>query len=237
MNILIIGNSHVGALKLAWNDIKSDYQETEIVFCAAPGNYLGDILINDGYISAPIEKKIGQMIKHISGSNNIEILTFDVFIFYGLGYTFKPTEEYFLSASFLKDVIFNRFQKSLNYNLLTKIRKYAKLNSDFICLHTPLISNEIFKPEMSIASSYEKIINSIHSFFPSEKISFFIQPESTRINDWFTKTEFTKNSLGLAINTPDHLAKPHSDDDVIHMNKKFGDIYIRSLINSLKSLI
>ena len=52
----------------------------------------------------------------------------------------------------------------------------------------------------------------------------------TKIKEWVTKKEFTKNSLTLAIGKNQAQASAHSEEDIVHMNKSFNIIYLNEII-------
>jgi hypothetical protein len=52
----------------------------------------------------------------------------------------------------------------------------------------------------------------------------------TKIKEWVTKKEFTKNSLTLAIGKNQAQASAHSEEDIVHMNKSFDIIYLNEII-------
>jgi len=62
LRICIIGNSHVGALKEAWDDIGSDHASLDVTFFAARGDRLKDLVVNgntlraDGPGATPLKK-------------------------------------------------------------------------------------------------------------------------------------------------------------------------------------
>lgn len=232
MNICILGNSHVAALKLAWDEIKVDYINTNIVFVAGPGAALENLEINNNEITSP-DPKTKMIIERVSGQKVIDLRHFDLFIIYGLGYSFNSGLGDGLSQSLFATLTLDKYINSLNYKITKLIRKASA--SEIFIMHTPLRAVDE-SAYLNSTPVYEKIINKMDLNFKDDKILFLTQPKLTKSTDWATKKEFTKGSLKLDISENQLDVNVHDEADIVHMNKFFGIIYVNEILNKINQI-
>jgi hypothetical protein len=238
MKLCILGNSHTGSLKRAWDNLiePSLKGQFEITFFAARGENLNGLVL-DGTTLVPNNKRLTETIKFTSnGLAIVECNSYDVFLIYGAG-----IEPYFIDNSFhsteaLKCSIQDMYSDDvLGYKLLTMIRKVTK--AKIFLGHAPLTSiskinetrDSLWKPE-HYTSGVELVNQTLLRDLDVELIK---QPkEACTENYRHTKYEYTKGSKRLAINNNTN-EDWHPEHDMGHMNDEFGKIWLDSFLSYL----
>ena len=79
-NICVLGNSHVGALKRAWDLMPEWHQEYNLVFFTARSNGLGGLFLIDNKL-VPKTDRLKRTITYTSGGKSeIDIVEYDLFL-------------------------------------------------------------------------------------------------------------------------------------------------------------
>lgn len=224
MKISVLGNSHVGSLKRAWDSINECYQNLSITFFASPSDSMGSLSIqgeslaprsNDQYLLKNFHYTSG-------GLDCIYPKDFDLFIVYGLYFKF-PLLDSRLSSAVLKCTCHDNYHNSLNFRIVEMIRELSE--SPIYIGHDPLNSKQIANQPYDVVS-YENIIETTAAETHISKIHFIHQPSETVTNGWNTKSEYTINAKSLG----NILV---ADNDTRHMNEEFGELYLREFFRYL----
>ena len=232
MNICIIGNSHVGSLKRAWDNIKDLFPKINITFFAQRANGLNDLIIKKN-ILLPNNDTLASAFKFTSnGSREINTANYDYFVIYGADAKayIEPTN-FFYSEDVLLATIKDLISGTLSYKLLKQLRTIT--HKKIFIGHTPLPSERKII-STGIPKSYIKGIKKINdTIYSSLNSRVIIQPIQTIINNNATHPDFCKGSKRLAIG--DHIDNEvHIKEDVLHMNDLFGELWLKELFKTIK---
>ena len=82
--ICVLGNSHLGALKLGWDLIEGSYPGTELTFFGAPRSMMQDLVLEGTRLVPRTDKLTAKIRRSSGGLEAVEIEDYDAFILYGL---------------------------------------------------------------------------------------------------------------------------------------------------------
>lgn len=232
MNICVIGNSHTGALKNAWDKIQADHPGEKITFFAQRGGGISDLVVQEGKL-IPNNESLEKALEFTSeGKKEIDPNEYNVFLIYGAGLAYFPNKQQFYSTAVIKTAVIDHLTEvkfSISLTLLKKLRSIT--DKPIFIGHCPLgAAKEIFSdfaPNDYLAGI--KLVNEIiYNPLDAELVK---QPVSTIINERYTHPDFAKGSKRLS--TGDTLDDElHSENDMGHMNEKFGEIWLREFFEN-----
>jgi hypothetical protein len=84
MKVCVIGNSHIVALKLAWDRFSSQADGVELRFFGSSGQNLRFLKLDKGALTSDDREVVQQMKVTSGGSSRIEIADYDAFLLSGL---------------------------------------------------------------------------------------------------------------------------------------------------------
>ena len=86
MNILIIGDSHVGSIKRAWDEVSCSIDDVKLHFAAGRHNSFSHVDIKDGILSSA-NKKTSKDLEYTFGSPLVDVnkLNLKAVLLYGMG--------------------------------------------------------------------------------------------------------------------------------------------------------
>lgn len=250
--ICIIGDSHVGAMKLGWDEISSEYPDVEIVFFAAARSGMRQ-LTNDGSVLSIKKDLPREKVEQLGEYGSIDIEDFDAILCVGMGLLIHPfvkhqrehllpgqstssrTQHYVSEDAYLESWI-EIFEKSPLQHVLNVLGN-AKASSVFVSFK-PLVSTDVSKKKDKVAKAYielgenkkdrDRLWSILHrgieTVLPASA-TFFPQPEETVLNELLTKSKYSVRSTRLM--APD---EEHGIDDHKHMNASYGVAYIRNFL-------
>lgn len=82
MRILVLGNSHVAALRVAWRQERSRWPRLEVQFAAAHGQGQADLSITN-HILAPTSQKVRENMMRVNGRADYDLRDYDAFAISG----------------------------------------------------------------------------------------------------------------------------------------------------------
>lgn len=224
MRICIIGNSHVGALKRAWDSFSDT--AIEIDFFAARGAHLRDLAVK-GKVLAPTTRSLKSALKFTSGGRSrIDPKRYDYFLIYGAQakHLIINRVNYYSKAVIL-DTLKDHVQPTVSFGIITKLRSITE--KKIYVGHHPLIAAKA-EIEKKISHEYiEGITDLNRHVYNTLNCEIIAQPSETIVNGHFTDPVYTKGSKRLSVgNKRDD--QPHSDNDRTHMNENFGKIWLEN---------
>jgi hypothetical protein len=233
MKICIIGNSHVGALKRAWDTISPAYPGLEMVFFAHRGNGMA-ALKRQGKQLVPTSDALAAAIKFTSGGlDRIVPNDYDAFLIYGLRASpnFGDNDRFF-SRQVRQQAVEDLTGNTLSLRILKMVRQLT--DTRIYLGHDPLNSASADRPDASNAP-YESGIAILNDcVYGPLGAEMLMQPLSTVVNGRNTDASFSQNSQRLAISTANREEK-HSEGEDKHMNEAFGEIWLTAFIARLNS--
>ncbi len=228
MKICVIGNSHVGALKRAWDEIKGNYPQQRIIFFAQRGDGLEELAAHNGKLT-PNNEELTKSLEFTSGgSKEIAPEDYDMFVIYGVGATaYFIDNNQFYSRSAMQRALHDILDPTLSFKLLKRLRSIT--DKKIFVGHCPLpAAKEVAsntRPNAYIAGL--KLINDI--IYHPLNAELIGQPLSTIVNEKHTHPDLSKDSKRLAIGDNfDNENHPANED--MHMNDKFGEMWLREFL-------
>lgn len=229
MEICIMGNSHTGALKQAWDMITDDFPTINITFFAQGQDKLKYLIVqNDKLI--PNREGFAKALEFISGGKReIDPIEYDVFLLYGL----NARANFFISNNTFSTAVINTAMKdltngSLSLKLLQRLRKIT--DKKVFIGHNPLTATDNIVstdyPE-SYIQGIEKVNEFIYQALNAELVS---QPLATIVNGNRTKGEFSKGSKKIIVRSEAIDNPEHAKMDNYHMNAQFGELWLRQFL-------
>lgn len=236
MKICVIGNSHVGSLKRGWANINSNCPGIEVTFFANRGQGLDRLGVCNGKLS-PSDAVMARALEVTSGGkNNIDPSEYDVILIYGAGTTgvgvAKDTQ--FYSRAVIESILTDSIITTTGFRILKKLRaitdKVVFVGHAPLPAATQILSNVL---PSDFIDRIERINNLIYRPLNSKLI---MQPLSTIVNGNSTHPGLSKGSKKLSVgDSQDDL--DHSADDTIHMNARFGEIWLTEFLNNYVNVV
>ncbi len=230
MKICIIGNSHVGALKRAW-DADPD-PSLALEFFAARGARLRDLRVKRNRL-APKTWALKRAFKFTSaGQSRIEPDRYDCFLIYALqARPFLEKCENRYSRAVMQDALKDHVQNTISFDVLEKLRGVT--DKKIYVGHNPLLAAD-GKVENRVSEEYTNGITELNRYVYNPANSEMIpQPYETIVNGHFTDQVYTKRSKRLSVgNRLDD--RTHPEDDRTHMNEAFGRLWLNAFFERIK---
>lgn len=233
MKICIIGNSHVGSLKRAWQDKReSDNPEHSLTFFAARRRLIKHSVVTDGKL-VPTSDELRKSFAFTSdGQEQIDLAAYDVFLVYCLFVKPYQSNGALCTRACLTAAVDDYFTPQLGIQIARSIR--ASTSAQVFLGHDPLTAapegSDAEPPAPSLDPKLDDYIAGLTYanalFFKPQNMTLLEQPKETRVPDQFqTRASFAKGSRRLSIG--DHLDNiEHEADDRRHMNEAFGGLYL-----------
>jgi hypothetical protein len=224
MKICIIGNSHVGALKRAW-DIEP-HPSIDVDFLAARGASLRDLTVKRGTL-VPATRSLKKALKFTSGGKSrINPKHYHCFLIYGAqAKHLIINQDNHYSQAVIRQTLHDHVQNTVSFEIITKLRSIT--DKKIYLGHHPLIAAEGTiekKPPDAYLEGIQELNRHVYNPLNCELLP---QPTETIVNGYYTDPVYTQGSKRLSVgNRRDNL--PHSEDDRTHMNEQFGKIWLQA---------
>lgn len=232
MKLVIIGNSHIGSLRRAWEEISGNYPSVEIVFFGSKRDTLKHMKVQGRKI-VPTDNIVLKSISFVSGGrSSIDPAEFDVALIYG-----AQAEPFFFPVnSFYSSQVIRRTMEDLargrvHFKLANMIRRLSDM--PVYIGHTPLRAARK-RPRDQSLDSYTRglaLLNEV--VFAPMSVRMVSQPLETIVNGNGTDMKYTVGSRRLAVGNAgdDEL---HSEKDRYHMNEEFGKLWLEKFFSELE---
>lgn len=229
MKLCVIGNSHVGALRLAWIQVLNKrFGDIEMTCFAHRGSGIAHMKV-EGKSLIPENPLMARAIKFTSeGKDKVNVADYDAFVVYGLHEgSFDRGDNYFSSAvqaAAMKDRVLNQG----NHILLTKLRQIT--DKPVFAAHDPLPA----LPEEGLLPAdppYEAQIALMQRlFYAPLDVTLIAQPQETILQGRATQGRFTKGSEQLAIGDDGTDGRTHGANEIQHMNADYGALWLEAFL-------
>lgn len=242
--LCLIGNSHLAAIKLAWDDVAQQphYRHMEMDFFSSPQNSIGELAYSDNRLmpTTPAMKKMLMLTS--GGKESIDLAGYDCFLLYGL--TLNAKNLYMLlqkhmpfsfniangaqciSRHLFSEVVFYRMQSFLAITMARRLTGYTS-RPIYSCL-APHPAEKIRHTDTPVWSQIEgednfrmmaDTLDQGIARTNGHGFTLFRQPDHTVVDSIFTANEFSTDApRGLYKN----FENGYSEDDTLHMNKNYG---------------
>jgi hypothetical protein len=251
VKICIIGNSHIAALKKAVEHGALDGADVEIVFFGAPGKNFSELRVRDGIVCGPATLREMFLLVSEGRYTQIDPAEFDVVVVYAGRFNFHVLlgsihrvlkNQVHLSEDCLSTGIERWLTAKHAFRLTRRIGRASSTTRAIlaprpipaVCAADPSETAGLYAKSSwlwdGLEPSFRKSIWSICRKTAAHRgVEVFPQPESTIDANQFTKPEYTAHS--------NRLLKPevnHPQADVSHMNARFGEKFLLSLLAHLE---
>lgn len=248
-SIAVLGNSHVGAIRQGWDEIRDQHQDTDVTFFAAP-NRLFDCMelgINKSFgILDPstVDEENLDKIRALNSSLVIDLTEFD-YVFM-LRKSVNSRDILNLLAS--SDVEGIRETESTNLISLSAFNAYidAEIQSNlpasgwhqwergkFWIVECPRASEEglesrkrlkpLLRDTSGIVEALTNASKRNHAALNAVEIGYVPQSQKTIADSGLTHAEFSRDSLRIN-------SASHSDNDFAHMNAEYGRLQWKEIL-------
>jgi len=243
-SVCLIGNSHLGALKLGWPSIEAEFPQMELDFYASAGDSLGFVV--SGNRLEPATDAIRQRLAYTSEKSGDIEANYDAYVVCGLLLSFVRAMQSFRqtlstlrnSEQRYRDItvaatnnIHDLLRPLLFADVLTKLRQITKAPIYLIATPLPALERhpEIEKYggylKSTLLPAYHKACERIAQEFDA---TFLAQPsETTGPIEFTTRKEF-------------YLLPPHNvaEEKAVHthMNAAFGAIVLKDALERIRAV-
>ncbi len=227
MRIAVLGDSHAGSLKRAWDAMSQEYDRVSLTFFAQRRYGLQHLEIENKKLICRNETHAKALAFTSGGLTVIDPAKYDIFLLYGLGarpFFLEPSD---FSQRAIDVAVVDVSQKSLSYRTVKKVRAICK--HPIFLGHTPLRPAKTLRTDDDTSSYIAgmKLLN--ESVYAPLNCQMMTQPIETICCGNRTRPEFSVGSKRLAVgdSLDDEL---HGVSDEMHMNDEFGKIWLRQFI-------
>lgn len=230
--LCVIGNSHVSALKLAWNKLGAEYPDIEITFFASPGKSVRRVKAVGTRI-VPTSKETRNSFGLTSGGQNtINIKRYDAFLCYGT-LPWRPIVATPYSRAFSFEAVKGVIQRSMLSRHLNML--HGRTQKAVFASAAPLPS-PLYRESGELLLPADEFRETIHEYISVEYGAKLIwQPEETVVEGGFASQErFSTGSQQLG--KAGSQNKAHSERDIVHMNQAYGELWLKAFLPRLKGL-
>ena len=210
IRVCIIGDSHLSALKLAWDKISDQFTDIQIKFFGSVSNSLNELRIEQGALTPQSDRVRKNLAITSGGSTKIILDDYDIFVLHGLGFNINRLVKKLSLKPPESPLTFNEVKVILNQSLSYQLAKKI-----FPSRKPVLISPQPFPPEQILYSLKEywipwrRLFNEqghpnpelqyLLNLWEQARISyeFLAQPENTINRQVLTKAEYNKGAVKL----------------------------------------
>lgn len=232
MRICVIGDSHVSAIKKAWDTIEPNHGGVSITFFAARARMIARLTVNEGKLISPTQELADQMKLTSGGYQEIDPEEFDVFLVYGmLGALNKYYGRYRLvSQAFLREALIEHTQNS---NLASQVKNMRSITlKPIFSALPPTRIVETDKPTKRMPKHIDVVAMLQENIFTSFDCELLRQPSETLVDGRTTATKYLTGAQRLQNATrPDN--HPHRTTDRTHMNAIYGKLWLERFIQKI----
>lgn len=227
MNICVIGNSHVAAIKQAYDLMAQKGDIPVMTFFANRGDNVAKMVVeNDILKPAKENHRLQAAIEITSGGiKEIDPEKYDLILVLGLGRAISELTAMVLrpiSASAKERAIQDFWEASVAFELIEKLRLITK-KPIFFGL-APLTAAKEDGPETD-GTYREMLALSQTLFFDAIDVSIVRQPAATVTHGGNTKSEYARDSLRLDVQG-DAATDTHPTGENRHMNATYGEAWL-----------
>lgn len=246
--LCMIGNSHLGAIKLGWEDVQAEFPGAEATFFAAPGKHMNRFLVRDGMLVAQGAQT--RVLSTSSGGSKIDLAAYDGFALFGGGVNFihainlycnYRSDEHRLDGAMVHRVSQECFDAALlgllgRENAIRLAADIARVSDcPVVVSPQPMPSPRILDSErhnvyrsmrdagdeLSLYRSYCRSLKALSA----SGFTVVEQPEATKMAPLLTGQEYSKGSTKLL-----NSKQEHGEDDFVHMNRAYGAMVLRQIL-------
>jgi hypothetical protein len=226
MRLCVVGNSHAGCLKLAWDELRKSQVDTSLTFFAASPQRLVGLRL-DGSTLKPETPALREIFSHTSGGLDVvDLLAYDAILLVGLEVSALMPGAHLLSRAALRQCLLDHTPTSSGYVLAKRIREAVDL--PLFVMSRPLTASLDDSESNRDIGPYRRGLGLLsEAFFSPLDVGLFGQPEHTITNGYYTRREYSIGAHRLDVGKGAAL---QPSDDRLHMNGKFGALWLSAYL-------
>lgn len=243
MRLCVIGNSHVGSLKRAWDaaeDTGARPEGVSLRFFASRHRGLEDGAVEDGRFVPRTPALRRDLAFTSGGAEEIELAAYDAFLVYGCFVAPYRDAGGFYSQACRAQALEDHFRPRMGVRLAQALRAALPARVPVLIGHNPLPCDPAVEARLDPGPAtgedhYTRALAMVNArFFAPEGLALVAQPAATRLGarPFFTAAHFAKGSRRLEVGDALDGAE-HGAADRVHMNDAFGALYLAALCESL----
>lgn len=232
MLICILGNSHAGALKSAWDAMQSERSDVELHFFAMRGQHMRFARVNGDRLEIPNPDDLLRTYPETVG-NSVEIRRYDAFILHGLGlHPLLPERTEGVSRACYDCVISDSITNTANWSILSELRRVTKAP---VAVGTSPLTAAVEVRSRNVHPIVDQDAALLEARLAEMNAVLVRQPNSTIVNGTKTDPIYNEGALGIA---PDATKVDFENllSDRKYMNSKYGRVMLQLYLDRLTSL-
>jgi hypothetical protein len=253
IRLCLIGNSHLAALKLAWDRIGNQFDDIELRFFGSYSDSLKELRVKERHLVAQSKRVRMNMVMTSGGLSKIAIDDYDIFVLHALGFSFNRLIKWFLLRSSEANEIsianpyraetrqpsFEDIKTLLDQTACCRLaKKLAPFNKPVMISPEPFFSEQVTQTPIEKWAPWHHLLDEqghpkpdldrLLSLWNQARLAyaFLAQPADTIVSGSFTKVEYCARSIRLSRD----MATEHPPDDYSHMNAAYGAAVIKGLV-------
>lgn len=226
MKVCILGNSHVSAVKTAWDQIESTFQgQVSLTFFAARGDGPKNFALESNDLVPQTEDLKRQISFTSGGLEKVHLDDFDVFVVYALGFNVVKEANSFYSQAVKNTVFEDRYFATPALHLIHLIRQYTD-KPIFVGAH-PFRASDSDNVEAVMAPELIRGIEFLKKQFEQRYNAVFVPQSSVTTTDGrFTQMKYCNGSIKLEVGAHND-GERHEMTDLTHMNAEYGKQWLK----------
>lgn len=224
MKICIMGSSHLGSLKLGWDEVRGQYPGLQLDFFGSPGATMRHLRVKAGRLVTEDAALSDSLALTSGGMRQIEVAQYDGVILYGLMLK-MPRLRRGISRAVVQETIRNRMEKGLTGRLALRLRKVTR---DTIWVGPnpmPVAPDDQFEP--GVFHDYDTLLAETGRAMGVADVAMLAQPRDTLGPDLRTWARFGVGSVRLLPGKDGEGVRVHPEEDVNHMNAGYGRLWLQ----------
>ncbi len=228
MKICVLGNSQVACLKAAWDVADMRSRLHELTFFAAFGLSLSKLKI-DGERLVPSTVSLRRHLMYTAGQGEINLPDYDAVLICGTGLVIRPVDAR-TSRQVLRTLSSDVLRNSLAYSLASQVRQIS--DTPIYIMPAPLLDERTADRVRFEIVGYDEYFSLMTQALDIPKAHLLKQPEQTITRGHYTKLEFSKDAVRLAVAGKQEGIQ-HKDEDYNHMNADYGAVRLKDFFERL----
>jgi hypothetical protein len=250
----VLGNSHIAALRIGWDQIGGDFPDVKLDFYGSPRERLRHTTVENGKLVATAENVADDLAK-TGGSDKIDLSLYDFFCIVGCGansrivlrmqahhvtYGYKLADEMYISEAYLRDCYETHLRGTASKHLAEKLS--GATNARVFVVPDPHLANDDgpdrFKGRDFVAAAQrrkslefsDKVFSDTFTKVFSGANVVFQDPE-TLDGPLMTNKVYSRGGLAL-----EHVGLGGEEEearaDIVHVNAEYGKKFWRNFFDT-----
>ncbi len=222
MKICVMGSSHLGSLKLGWDEVRDQFPDLTLDFFGSTGGTMRHLRVRGSRL-VPDNADLADNLAFTSGGmRDIDVSAYQAVILYGLVLR-MPRLRRGISRAVLQQTIRDSVDKSVTAKLAARVRKVTQGRIWVGPSPMPVALGDQF--EAGVFHDYDTLLTEVGRALGGVDVTMLAQPPATLGPDLRTRAQFGVGSVRL-LSEPGDRVRAHPDEEVNHMNAQFGRLWL-----------